>query len=79
MQSENEIFFEHHGYNRDEVIRQFIIDFGHKYPYINVQAIPFETVKEFLHQPYVVKVGTEKKMDLLQDYILANGLCEVTP
>ena len=79
MESENEIFFEHHGYNRDETIRQFIIEFSHKYPYINVHGVPFETIKDFLHNSHVINSGTAKKMDLLQDYLISQGLCEVTP
>jgi hypothetical protein len=42
-----------------------------------VQAIPQRTITEFLHQPHVVEAGTEKKMDLLQDYIISQDLCEV--
>jgi len=74
---DNKTFYEQNGYNRDEVIRQFIISFANKYPHINVQVIPQRTITEFLHQPHVVEAGTEKKMDLLQDYIISQDLCEV--
>ena len=79
MESEDQIFFEQNGYNQQSVIRHFIIEFAQKYPYINVQGVPQQTIKEFLYQPHVVKAGTEKKMDLLQDYLVSQGLCEVTP
>lgn len=78
MEGQN-IFYEQNGYNQDEVIRQFILDFASKYPYINVHAVPFQTIKDFLYEPYVVKSGTDKKMDLLQDYLVSQGLCEVSP
>ena len=78
MEGQN-IFYEQNGYNQDEVIRQFILEFARQYPYINVQSVPFDTIKEFLYQPYVVKSGTVQKMDLLQDYLVSQGLCEVTP
>jgi hypothetical protein len=79
MDTPEQIFFQQNGYNQGEVIRQFILEFAQKYPYINVQGVPQQTIKEFLYQPHVVKAGTEKKMDLLQDYLVSQGLCEVTP
>ena len=79
MDTPEQIFFQQNGYNQDAVIREFINDFANKYPYINVQGVPQQTIKEFLYQPHVVNSGTEKKMDLLQDYLVSQGLCEVTP
>ena len=79
MDTPEQIFFQQNGYNQGEVIRQFILEFAQKYPYINVQGVPQQTIKEFLYQRHVVKAGTEKKMDLLQDYLVSQGLCEVTP
>jgi len=79
MDTPEQIFFKQNGYNQEAVIREFINDFAIKYPYINVRAVPLETIKEFLYQPYVIKAGTEKKMDLLQDYLVSQDLCEVTP
>jgi len=79
MDTPEQIFFQQNGYNQGEVIRQFILEFARQYPYINVQGVPQQTIKEFLYQPHVVKAGTEKKMDLLQDYLVSQGLCEVTP
>lgn len=79
MDTPEQIFFQQNGYNQGEVIRQFILEFAQKYPYINVQGVPQQTIKEFLYQPHVVNSGTEKKMDLLQDYLVSQGLCEVTP
>lgn len=75
----NKEFFKTNGWNRDEVIRQFTNDFASKYPYINVQGVSPLIIKEFLHQPHVVQAGTEKKMDLLQDYLVSQGLCDVQP
>ena len=79
MDTPEQIFFKQNGYNQEAVIREFINDFAIKYPYINVKAVPLETIKEFLYQPHVIKAGTEKKMDLLQDYLVSQDLCEVTP
>lgn len=79
MDTPEQIFFKQNGYNQYVVIRKFINDFASEYPYINVRAVPLETIKDFLYQPYVVKAGTAKKMDLLQDYLVSQGLCEVTP
>jgi len=79
MDTPEQIFFKQNGYNQEAVIREFINDFAIKYPYINVRAVPLETIKEFLYQPHVIKAGTEKKMDLLQDYLVSQDLCEVTP
>jgi len=76
---DNKTFFEQNGYNRDEVIRQFILQFANKYPHIDVHGVKQSIITEFLHQPHVVEAGTEKKMDLLQDYLISQGLCEVTP
>lgn len=79
MDTKEEIFYGQNGYNQGEVIRQFILAFARQYPYIDVQGVPAETIKEFLYQPHVVQAGTERKMDLLQDYLVSQGLCEVTP
>lgn len=79
MDTLEEIFYEQNGYNQMAVIREFINDFANKYPYINVHGVPQQTIKEFLYQTHVVNSGTEKKMDLLQDYLVSQGLCEVTP
>jgi len=79
MDTPEQIFYQQNGYNQDAVIREFINDFANKYPYIDVRAVSKETIKDFLYQPYVVKAGTAMKMDLLQDYLVSQGLCEVTP
>ncbi len=79
MDTPEQTFFKENGYNQDAVIREFINNFASEYPYINVRAVPLETIKEFLHLPSVVKAGTAKKMDLLQDYLVSQDLCEVTP
>lgn len=79
MDTKERIFYDQNGYNQMAVIRQFINDFAIEYPYIDVRSVPTETIKEFLYQPHVVQAGTEKKMDLLQDYLVSQGLCEVTP
>ena len=79
MDTKEEIFYDQNGYNQGEVIRQFILEFARQYPYIDVQGVPTDVIKEFLYQPHVVNSGTEKKMDLLQDYLVSQGLCEVTP
>lgn len=79
MDTKEEIFYDQNGYNQGEVIRQFILEFARQYPYIDVHGVPTDVIKEFLYQPHVVNSGTEKKMDLLQDYLVSQGLCEVTP
>jgi hypothetical protein len=73
----NKEFFKINGWNRDELIRQFIMDFANKYPHIDVMGVSSLIIKEFLHQPHVVQAGTEKKMDLLQDFLMSRGLCDV--
>lgn len=76
---DNKTFFEKNGYNRDELIRQFTIAFAEKYPYINVMGVSQLVIKEFLHLPNVVQARTDKKMDLLQDHLISQGLCDVQP
>jgi len=71
-------FFEETGYNQEEVIRHFVLDFAQKYPHVNTQSLDLETVREFLHRPYVVMAGAEQKMNLLYDYVLSQGLCEIS-
>jgi hypothetical protein len=76
MSTEQEFFLET-GYNRDELIRGFILEFSRAYPHLDLGSVGFETIKGFLHQPQVIKAGTQRKMDLLCDYLLSQGLCEV--
>jgi hypothetical protein len=79
MNTQEQIFFNQNGYNQDVVIRQFINDFARKYPYIDVKSVPIEVIKKFVEQPEVVQAGTARKMDLLQDYLVSQDLCHISP
>lgn len=78
MSTEESKFHQETGYNQRELTRQFILTFSRKFPHINIQAVPMEKIQEFLEQEYIVECTHEKKMDFLQDYLISQGLCEVT-
>lgn len=57
----------------EDVKTYFDINYG----YVDLGAIPDETISEFLNQGYIINLSFERKMDCLYDYILSQDLCGV--
>ena len=60
-----------------DTVRDVIDYFDKEYPYVNLGMLSENSINEFLVQEYIVDLSFERKMDLLYDYILSQGLCEV--
>ena len=66
MKKKNELIEKIHDYFRDN------------YGYIAIFQIEDSKIEVFMLQPYVKDLKFEKQMDLLQDYIVSQGLADVT-
>ena len=60
-----------------DTVRDVIDYFDKEYPYVNLGMLSENSINEFLVQEYIIDLSFERKMDLLYDYILSQGLCEV--
>ena len=60
-----------------DTVRDVIDYFDKEYPYVNLGMLSENSINEFLAQEYIINLSFERKMDLLYDYILSQGLCEV--
>lgn len=72
------IIFEETGINTTETLRQFINEFRSTRPHIHVDQVPVQLIADFVKQNYVVQSNRAKKLDLLEDYLLSQGLCDVS-
>ena len=60
-----------------DTVRDVIDYFDKEYPYVNLWMLSENSINEFLVQEYIIDLSFERKMDLLYDYILSQGLCDV--
>jgi len=60
-----------------ETVRDVIDYFDKEYPYVDLGMLSECSISEFLVQEYIVNLSFERKMDLLYDYILSQGLTEI--
>jgi hypothetical protein len=66
------------GFNPDECLRQFINEFRDTRPHIHIDQVSVQLIRDFVKQDYVVQADRNKKLSLLEDYMLAQGLCDVS-
>ena len=52
--------------------------FDNNYSYVNIGSISDEVILDYLSNGWVLNVPFERKMDLLYDYILSQGLTDVS-
>lgn len=45
--------------------------------YINIDAIPYKDLQEFLSRDYIREADIDNQLDLCSDWCMANQLCEV--
>jgi hypothetical protein len=60
-----------------ETVRDVIDYFDKEYPYVDLGMLSECSISGFLVQEYIVNLSFERKMDLLYDYILSQGLTEI--
>jgi hypothetical protein len=51
--------------------------FRNNYSYVNIGGISDKVILDYLSNGWVLNVPFERKMDLLYDYILSQGLTEI--
>ena len=51
--------------------------FYKNYSYVNIDGISDKTIYDYLSNDWVLNVPFERKMDLLYDYIVSQGLTEI--
>ena len=52
--------------------------FENNYSYVNIEGISDKVILDYLSNGWVLNVPFERKMDLLYDYILSQGLTDVS-
>ena len=62
--------------NKEINIREFKRQFNRKYPYIRY-VMADKDIQTFLEQDHIKDRSLIHQMDLFQDYLIGNGLCEV--